>query len=185
MIEIEYKFPLSDQSSLIEKLESLSAVCTKPRTYELSVMYDNPERLMKTTNGRIRVRKSGSLVEFCYKKPISHNGIKQEIEHQVSVDDHDSLVEILTAMQFTLATSYERYRTEYELEGAKVSIDEYPFGQFLEIEGSESAILRVATMLDCDMETNRTESCDTLFRLWREERGLQFVPHMKFADYNL
>ncbi len=123
MVEIEYKFTVEDIADTITGLEGLKAKLVKPRTYELSVMYDNSAGLMQKTDGRIRVRQSGEVVEFCYKKPLIREGVKHEIEHQVEVDQLDPLLKILEAMEFSPTTSYERHRTEYELLGVKVTLD--------------------------------------------------------------
>lgn len=184
MVEVEYKFSTTDAEKVESQLLRLGAQLTKSRTYELSVMYDNSSGLMQETDGRIRVRQSGETVEFCYKKPITRVGVKQEIEHQVEVSDRDQLVKILEAMEFRPTTSYERYRTEYDYKKTKVTIDEYPFEIFVEIEGDQDAIEEVATGLGFDLSANLTESCDTLFTKWRSERGLGFASHMTFENYD-
>ena len=184
MIEIEYKFQLDDITMTNTQLKSRGAVLAKPRTYELSVMYDNPQQLMQKTDSRIRVRQSGDTIEFCYKKPITRKGIKKEIEHQVEVNELDSLVAILASMEFTPTTSYERYRTEYTFNNVKITIDEYPFANFVEIEGAEDDIISTAGRLGFDINENLTDSCDSLFIKWRRDKNLPFTQHMKFKGYD-
>lgn len=188
MIEIELKFQIDkkDTQKIIESLKSLGYVLEMPRVYEKTVMYDNPQRIMQTTNGRIRLRASGKKYELCYKKPIAHNGVKTEIEHEVKVSDFDTTKKILEMMEFTPATSYERYRTVLvSADGAvKITIDEYPFSSFMEIEGGEENIKKIALDLGFDFKDNLTDPCDTLFQKWRKERGLPFKPHMLFKDYD-
>lgn len=184
MIEIEYKFAVDELRQFFLRLNKIPLHLVKPRTYELSIMYDNSDGLMQSTDGRIRVRRSGNTVEFCYKKPVTRSGIKQEIEYQVKVDAFDQLVSILESMGFFPTTSYERYRTEYEIDGVKIAIDEYPFANFVEIEGDRRKIKKVALALGLDLTANLTDSCDTLFSKWRKQRRLPFIPHMKFEGYD-
>lgn len=108
---------------------------------------------------------------------------KTEIEYEVDVSDFDTTEKILEMMEFTPTTSYERYRTV--LVGAvKITIDEYPFSSFIEIEGEKKNIKKVALHLGFDLKDNLIDPCDTLFQKWRAKRGLSFKPHMMFEDYD-
>ncbi len=184
MVEIEYKFSVSSPTEVAAALEKAGYSCVKERTHELSVMYDNPDGLMQRTDGRVRVRQSGDTIEFCYKKPVARQGVKRELEHEVRVDALEPLQQILRAMEFSPTTSYERYRTEYQRDGVKATIDQYPFATFLELEGDLDAIKQASAMLGFSESQNLTDSCDTLFITWRTARGLPFVPHMTFATYD-
>lgn len=185
MIEIELKFQIEkkDIRKIIESLKNLGYVLEIQRIYEKTVMYDNPQGVMQTTNGRIRLRASGKKYELCYKKPIPREGIKTEIEYEIEVSDFETTEKILEMMEFTPTTSYERHRTV--LVGAvKITIDEYPFSSFIEIEGEEEDIKKVALDLGFNIKDNLTDPCDTLFQKWRKEQGLPFKPHMLFKDYD-
>lgn len=183
MIEIELKFEIENTEKIAQALKGLGFVLKRERTYEKTVMYDNPAELMQITDGRVRVRQSGDRVEFSYKKPITREGIKQEIEYEVEVSNFAELERILESMEFTPTTSYERYRTELEKDGVKATIDEFPFVKFLELEGPKDQIKAAAEGLGFAMKDNLTDSCDTLFTKWRQEKGLKPVPHMRFDDY--
>lgn len=182
-IETELKFKIANLKSFKKRLISCGYQMIRPRTYELSVMYDNRSGLMQQTNGRIRLRQSGELVELAYKRPIPSKGIKQEIEHEVIISKLDTMQDILNAMGFNETTSYERYRTTYTKDNLKLTIDEYPFANFLEIEGNRNSILVHAVSLGFPLAENLTDPCDTLFTRWRESRGLKPVKHMRFDDY--
>lgn len=183
--EVELKFIIAnkDEEKVFEKLALLGHQISRPRTYELSVMYDNPAGLMQKTDGRIRLRQSGDRIEFAYKKPITREGVKQEIEYEVEVSALEPLQKILKEMEFVPTTSYERYRTEFCKDKLKITLDEYPFSTFLEIEGDEDGIIKVASDLGFDLANNLTDSCDTLFTKWRVARGLSPISHMRFDDH--
>lgn len=177
------KFKVEDVKAIAQKLKDLGFVAARERTYEKTVMYDNLTELMQITDGRVRVRQSGDRVEFSYKKPITREGIKREIEHEVEVSDFAELEKIIEKMEFRPTTSYERYRTELQKDGVKATLDEYPFAKFLELEGAEDKIKEAAVVLGFDLNDNLTDSCDTLFTNWRIAQGLKPVPHMRFDDH--
>jgi adenylate cyclase class IV len=95
-IETEYKFIVKDKVVLIDVLNNLATI-KKVHEFQVNKMFDNPDHLMKTSNGRIRVRNFGKGKKlFTYKKPLmSKSGAKREIEYQVDViDKNDSLEKI-------------------------------------------------------------------------------------------
>lgn len=184
-IELKFTIPKNKIASLIKTLKRKNFI-PKGRVYEKTVMYDNPQSLMKTTDGRMRLRISGKKCEFSYKKPITREGIKKELEYETEISNFDQAQKILEMMEFTPTTSYERYRTILKSKNnqIKITIDEFPFENFIEIEGKEGKIKKIAQELSFPIEENLTDSCDTLFQKWRKERGLGFKPNMQFSDYD-
>lgn len=185
-MEIELKFEIgkSDIRNLTKRLVDAGFVSGK-RCFEKTTMYDNPTRLMGKTNGRVRLRKIGnSDYEFSYKKPAIGKGkIKKEIEHEVVVPKGKPLEKILEAMEFTPVSSYERFRRTLMMGRLKVTLDEFPFATFIEIEGATKEITRLAKELGFDLKMNLMEPCDTIFTKWRHERGLNSIPHLTFKTY--
>jgi adenylate cyclase class 2 len=183
-IEIELKFPLSisREDFLVQCGESAENAV---RIYQKTVMFDNDQKLMEATNGRLRLRTHGDTVTLSYKRPLPSHQTKKEIEWETTVDSWDIGVNIIQAMGFYETTSYEKYRTSFPYKDVKVEIDEYPFATFVEIEGDEDAIKSIATELGFDMSKALQESCDTLFAQWRKERGLSEKNHMRFEDYDI
>jgi len=183
MIEVELKYYIFDIPKILKSLKEIGFDIEQKRTLELSEMFDNESGLMQKTNGRIRVRKIGDRVEFCYKKPLNSNKIKKEIEYETKVQDYEQLINIITEMGFTKTTSYERYRTLLTNSNKiKVTIDEYPFATFLEIEGDEEKIRTISDKLGFNIKDNLVEPCDTLFRKWRIEHSLEPIPNMLFKN---
>lgn len=187
MIEIELKYQIDKKKvkSLLDALKIMNFVVGK-RNYEKTVMFDNPDQTMQVTDGRIRLRQTGDSAELSYKKPITRNGIKREIEHEVIVSDFKITEKILKEMLFTPVSSYERYRITAKdfTEKIKVTIDEFPFADFIEIEGPEKLILSLSDELKLNKTKNLTKSCDTLFQEWRTVKGLDFKSHLLFNDFD-
>ncbi|MEK7526047.1 MAG: CYTH domain-containing protein [Patescibacteria group bacterium] len=190
MIELEFKFEIkrNEISTLIASLAKMGFE-NKGRFYEKTVMYDNLELAMFKTNGRIRLRtikKTKEIhYEFSYKKPKAvKNGPKKEIEHQIETHQGKDLEKILKAMGYSPTTSYERYRQTLIAGGVKVTIDEFPFAVFVEIEGERKKINMTAKTLGFNTRQSLIDPCDTLFTNWRKKAGLPFQTNMSFADFD-
>lgn len=120
-----------------------------------------------------------------YKKPFdSNSNIKKEIEYEINVSDFDNAKKIIEAMGFFPVSSYERYRTTFERDNVKIMIDEFPFANFVEVEGDEVDVVNVSKELGFNIEDSLSLPCDTLFQKWRKERGLQFKEHLTFEDFD-
>jgi adenylate cyclase class 2 len=100
------------------------------------------------------------------------------------VDGRGDIERILEAMEFVAVSSYERYQTKWEVDGVVVTIDEYPFGVFVELEGNLSMIAELAERLAFDVDEALVEAIDTLFTEWRRNRGLEFKAEMRFEDFD-
>ena len=187
MIEIEFKFEINKREidKVLKVLRAEKYLFGK-RVYEKTIMYDNPAQIMQKTDGRIRLRQTGNSAEFSYKKPLTREGIKKETEHEVVVSDFDTTQKILEMLEFLPVSSYERYRTTIFSPGKdiKVTIDEFPFANYLEIEGDENKIRKLAKTLGLSSDKNITKSCDSLFQEWRTAKGLPFKPHLLFSNFD-
>ena len=187
MIEIEFKFEINKREidKVLKALRAEKYLFGK-RVYEKTVMYDNPAQIMQKTDGRIRLRQTGNSTEFSYKKPLTREEIKKEIEHEVVVSDFDTIQKILEMLEFSPVSSYERYRTTIlsPSKDIKVTIDEFPFTNYLEIEGGENKIRELVKTLRLSPDKNITKSCDSLFQEWRATNGLPFKPHLLFSDFD-
>lgn len=186
-VEVEYKFLIEDKPAMLAKLDILGKR-TKERQYQSNVMFDNPQGLMKVTDGRVRVRMLGDTGDkvLTYKKPLPpENGAKREVEYEIKFSDAKSQIEnILNAMDFTPTTSYERFQTKWQIGDAQVTVDEYPYANFVEIEGERVEIEEIANKLGFDVKQGLTKPVDTLFTEWRKGKGLPFKPHMRFDDFD-
>ncbi len=188
-IETEYKFFIADKKEVIGKLNAIKKA-DYMHLFQKTSMYDNKERLMQKTDGRIRVRvlKIGKEIKksLSYKKPLSSkNGAKREIEYEIFFSDNDQNIEkIINKMGFNLASSYERYQSLWVFNDSKITLDEYPFANVLEIEGDYNKIIKIVNRLELNIEKSLTDPIDTLFNKWRKKQGLPFTKFMHFKDFN-
>ena len=185
-IEVEYKFALNMPIADFTKILKAKNYLLGKRKYEKTVMYDNQARIMQRDDGRIRLRQAGDRYSLSYKKPLPNTlgQPKKEIEYETEVGSFELIDKILHTMEFKSTSSYEKYRTTILEKSVQITIDEYPYQAFVEIEGNENNILEIAIDLGFDISTHINLPADTLFNLWRKERGLPESMHMSFADFD-
>lgn len=179
-IETELKFSLNEPPKEFLKRFANPG----KRVYQKTVMFDNDKGLMQKTNGRIRLRKDDERATLSYKLPLPSEITKKEIEWETKVDSWEVAENLLKAMGFNEVTSYEKYRTSFDYKGVRLEVDEYPFANFLEIEGEEDVVKKIALELGFDLGQALTKACDTLFTEWRAKKDLPMTPHMKFENYD-
>ena len=68
---------------------------------------------------------------------------------------------------------YQKYREEFALDDVIIAVDETPVGTFVEIEGSEQAILRMTAALGRTPSDFILDSYRGLFLKHRESAGLR------------
>jgi adenylate cyclase class IV len=117
---------------------------------------------------------------------MDDSGIKKEIEHETSVGNAEVMNNILNDMDYFEVSSYERYRTTFlsNKSDVKITIDEYPFDNYLEIEGAEEEIISIGEFLKYTIEDNLTKPCDTLFNERRKAHGLEQTFVMSFDAFD-
>ena len=185
-IETELKFKIDDYQ--IKKVKNNSGVVLEKEVYQKTVMFDNADKLMEHTDGRIRLRQQGNKISLSYKRPLPSAGNeKKEVELETEVGNFEVMANILRTMGYAPTTSYEKYTTFFKLKGQPeihIEIQKYPFETFLEIEGSKEEIEKMANQFGFDAKNALIKPVDTLFTEWRLAKGLPFKPHMTFKDYD-
>jgi len=146
--ETEVKFYVPDLRAVERRLLTLGAHLRAPRVYERNVRYDDTGYSLETTGSVLRLRQD-TRVRLTYKgKGRVENGILSRTEIEVEVNDFEKMELILNSLGYTSTLIYEKYRTTYELEGAEITLDEMPYGTFVEIEGEASTIERLIPQLE-------------------------------------
>jgi len=173
--EIEVKFYVADLGAIEEQLRKLGAIQTQTRTLEINLRFDTPERELERGFRVLRLRQD-TRARLTYKGPVlGHQGvrIRQEIEFEVS--DFDAAREFLHALGYRVSMIYEKYRTTYEVMGVEVSLDEMPYGCFVEVEGPDLETIQVVSAkLGLDWEASVPSSYAVLFEALRGRMGLPF-----------
>lgn len=173
--ELEVKFYANDLAAVEQRLIGLGAQLVLPRIFEVNLRFDTPDGSLGRGLRVLRLRQD-IVARMTYKGPASGLGgarLRQEIEFEVS--DFEAARALLEALGYRVAMRYEKYRTAYELDEVEVSLDELPYGTFVEIEGPDPAAIRSAAQaLALDWEATIPASYTALFEQLRARLGLPF-----------
>lgn len=180
--EIEAKFLVRDLSAVAQRLETLGAQVTFPRVHEVNLRFDTSDGSLTRARQVLRLRQDAASV-LTYKGPQRQGASvssRQEIEFQVS--DFTAARHLLEALGYQVAVTYEKYRTTYQYGDLVVTLDEMPFGSFIEIEGPDADSIRVAAAdLHLDWEARSATSYLALFNQLCTVRGLA-VQNLTFDE---
>ncbi len=171
--EIESKFFVRDLQAVEKKLIELGAVCKVPRGFEYNLRFDDAQGRLAGTHQVLRLRKSDD-VRLTYKGPgETHQGAIVRAELELVVEDFEMARHFLEALGYRAIVSYEKYRAMYALDGALVTLDELPYGTFVEIEVQHiETIAALAPRLGLDMRAAIPSSYIGLFEHVRAGRNL-------------
>jgi len=174
-VETEVKLYVPDLGAVAHRVEAAGGKLIAPRVLERNVRYDNEAGEFKQAGTVLRLRQD-TRVRLTYKdgeKLLGKFG-SSRFEAEVEVSDYESMATILDKLGFHVVMGYEKYRTTYQLDDAEVTLDEMPYGNFVEIEGEQEAIGRVLDTLQLDDARRMTGSYTVLFEIVRKNLGLAF-----------
>ena len=103
----------------------------------------------------LRVRQTQDKTILTFKQSIENEfNVKQRTEYETEVAVADELKRIINSLGFELRLVYEKRRKTWRFRTVEIVLDELPFGDFMEIEGSITAIAEAEIFLGIeDYET--------------------------------
>jgi adenylate cyclase, class 2 len=135
-------------------------------------LFDTPDLHLRSLGTAVRVRRDGTGAVITWKGPAQPGPVKSREELETGVDDPRVIEAILDTLGLRPCFRSQKFREEYALDGATVTVDETPFGVFAEIEADPVRIERVALALGRSPADYRLESYPTLWQRWCEAQGL-------------
>ncbi len=181
--ELEVKFFVRNLAEVENHLIQLGATLVQPRTHEYNLRFDTPSGELGQAESMLRLRRDTNS-HITFKGPSSTLGgvlARQEIEFEVS--NFSSAQKLIEALGFRSKFVYEKYRTTYALNGLKVTLDEMPYGPFVEIEGKEAEpIQKAASQMSLDWQERLPETYVSIFRRLKELFNLHFTD-LTFANF--
>lgn len=153
-LEVEVKFLVSDLATLRDRLLEAGATLKKARVFERNVRYDDATESLLQRGSILRLRQD-TQAKITY-KGIPHNvdlsqsqaKVREELEIEVS--DFETAHLLIQRIGYQPKQLYEKYRETFQLGGVEVVLDEMPYGDFVELEGTEVEILAAALRLGLD-----------------------------------
>ena len=146
-LEIEVKLACDDLDRL--RNAGFRLTLETPRHFEDNWLLDLPDQPLFKQGAALRVRSVNGKGTVTYKGVVretyeSRLKVREEIE--TAVDEPERLIELFERLGYHRSFRYQKYRTSYivALDGRelKVVVDETPMGDFIEIEGDESSVLK-------------------------------------------
>ena len=183
--EIEVKFYLCKLEDIDLRLKGLQAEVVQTRTHEYNLRFDTPGGELSRSFQVIRLRRdtASRLTYKGHSRVVDGVSLRDEIEF--TVGDFEEAKSFLEALGYQVSLVYEKFRRVYAFGGVFVTLDELPFGDFVEIEGPDGASIRaVSRELGLDWEVRIVESYAALFQTARRNLGLKMT-NLTFETFEL
>lgn len=165
MKEIEAKFYINQIEKIPARLLALGAKLLQQRALETNLRFDTPDGALDSAHQLLRLRRYHEIT-LTYKSSAEvKDGVSERVEMETEVGDFETMRSLLEALGYWVSAVYEKYRAVYRLGDVKVTLDELPYGDFLEIEGVDAPTIReAAEKLGLNWETNITDNYLLLMR---------------------
>ena len=164
-LETEVKIPLSQPCGVREKLLSIGFQSIQSAQAEHSVLWDRHQELF-SQGCALRLRTYGGATRLTWKGPKQEDTrFKIRPELETGVDNGEAMEQILASLGFAPTLRMEKRRELLERPGLVACLDETPFGAFLELEGTQEAILQALRELDMETAPVETRSYPALYQL--------------------
>jgi len=182
--EIEVKLLIDKVAPVRERLRRIGFQLWQPRSLEKNVLYDSSAGSLRKRGALLRLRNSRGHHTLTYKEPVADSKrYKIRREAEIRLADASATKQILTGLGFQPVFRYEKYRTVYRaargVARGEAVLDETPIGNYLELEGRQAWIRRVAAQLGARPEDFITKDYAALYVEWCRARGRK-VAHMTF-----
>ena len=147
-IEIEKKFRLTiEQRLMLDSLLPKVGATLRGKTFEENIIFAGNG--LDQLNRILRLRRTDGKATLTFKERLdSDQTVRRRREVETDVAPPENMIESLSAIGVVPMLIYEKHRTTWDLANTEVTIDELPFGLFLEIEGDEEAIRNAESLLD-------------------------------------
>lgn len=186
--ETEVKIFVENLEHIEKQLRKLGANRVQERIHERNMRYDTEDGSLTEKGVVLRLREDNG-VKLTYKsKGTLDRGVITREELEVEISDFDTMEAILQKFGYDRSMFYEKYRTIYALDNTYVMLDELPFGNFVEVEGTdEDAIISVLMQLGLQDVERRVDSYTKLFDHVKHHLELNFrdLTFDNFADIDV
>ena len=181
--EIESKFYVRDLKTIETRLAALGATCKVPRGFEYNLRFDDAQGSLERQHKVLRLRKFDD-VRLTYKGPGERRGgALARVEIELVVNDFDTAQQFIESLGYRVSMVYEKFRAMYDFDGAIVTLDELPYGHFVEIEGeSPESIAETARKLGLKPEAAIPASYQGLFEQLKALKDLP-VQNLTFWEF--
>ena len=176
--EWELKAVVPDWDALLERLRSRGAVLEFDGRLE-DRRYDTPSFDLLARDHVLRLRAyrdlGGSVVRASldFKGATERRGgYKVRVERSTSIDDPETLAEMLEQLGYQVSLSVDRVIVQFAVHGAVVRLERYPrMDDLVEVEGTPEAIEAAIVATGISREAFTTASLATFMGLFEARTG--------------
>lgn len=183
-LECELKYLNVDLDDLSRRLGDLGGETTG-RYFESNMVFDYADRSLKKAGVLLRLREKKGTAVLTVKRPPEADvpsTLKVFEEIESVVEDFDTVKRALEAVGFSVAFAYEKVREKWRFMDCVICLDHLPFGDYVEIEGTEETVPQCATALGiADNETSKL-TYHAINIEYRSKEGLEFDESFVFSD---
>jgi adenylate cyclase class 2 len=173
-VEIEVKFLVEDLATLRNRLIAGGARSKGP-VFESNRRYDDPAGSLQTDRCLLRLRQDQRAhLTFKRPRPTKTAACKVYDEYEVVVENFDRMHLILNAIGLQCVQVYEKRRETFLWGDAVICVDQLPYGNFIEIEGSPEIIRETARQLRLPWKRRILTNYLHIFEVLRRELGLVY-----------
>ncbi len=172
--EEEVKFHIAHLRELEQRILQRGGRLISARTLETNLRFDTPDGQLRRGQRALRLRVDAA-VRLTYKGPGSlKDGVRTRPEAEVQVHDLEGAREVLEGLGYAVIFEYEKYRTTYSLDQIEFMLDELPYGDFVELEGTSERLRPAAEELGLHWARAIPDSYQFLFEKLQRARSLPF-----------
>lgn len=173
--EREIKFLIQDLPALAERLHRCGATLSRKRTLERNLLLDTADQHLRNTGRLLRLRQDDRARVTFKEKTQVENGIRTRTEIEITVDSFAVAHKLFEGLGYRVTMIYEKFRHVYNMGDVEVTLDELPFGNFVEIEAPNDTMIEgVSQMLGLDWSKGIGINYLGLFGIAREKLGFTF-----------
>jgi adenylate cyclase class 2 len=173
-IEHEVKLSFSSVEAARQAVETAGGRLDVSRRLLDDRLFDTPDEHLRRSGCALRLRRDGTQNLITFKGPVQAGPVKSREEIETAVADANVAEAILSSLGFRRWFRAEKYRAEYLVGEARVTIDESPAGVFVEIEAAPDAIDAVTTRLGRTPADHRLDSYPGLWAAWCQSHDRPF-----------
>ena len=147
-IEKKYRLSVEERDRVRASLADAGAKFIR-RDREENTIYSSPA--LREIGAILRIRKTEERTILTFKQRIENAfDVKNQIEHETEIADAGAIEEIVSGLGLSPVIVYEKFRDTWTYRSVEIVIDELPFGLYMEVEGSVTAIKEAEILLDLD-----------------------------------
>lgn len=153
--ETEIKLPVPGRRPVVKCLAPLGLAVVEARHLERNCVFDFPDLRLSKSRHLLRLRRAAGVYLLTLKGPPRRaRRYASRAEFETRVENGPLLCQIFAKLGLEPVFRYEKYRTLFAARSQardhrrpQVAYDETPIGDFLELEGPEKWIDRIAARL--------------------------------------